>query len=139
MLLQLGGFMKTFIFFGLFVFSGFVSAAEIKCIPTTELKIEGMPFYLYYNITTDANDETQLSEVLFQSLAENGFYSEFPLEITSGIFAEYSHVAFETIADGQGSALYAKYNSTNDNYVGSVFFENSTEILGVKCMKLKAF
>lgn len=117
------------------IFGVSAQALELKCIPVSELKMDGTPVYLFFDIATE---KLNVLDVKMESLAEDGLYSVKTLELVGGIFVHRDVVSFETVADGAGLALRAVYMPSAQNYFGNVYFEASTEILQVKCMELKA-
>lgn len=111
-------------------------AANIRCIPlnNVQFSFDGKPHYYFFHVTTKQHVVTH---VQMETLADDGSHAESEPPLISGGFIPGDVIVFETAPNGQGLALRAVYQVNAGNYMGSVYFENSTEILHIKCMELK--
>lgn len=107
-------------------------ANNFRCVANPTL--EGSLFWL--TLDWDSNDLPQ--GVQMQSLAENGFYSEFPMSITSFAFNKDKSLTLAFIGgDGHLQTIAAAYDANKDNYKGSYTDQGNT--IDYTCMELKAF
>ncbi len=121
--------------------SSLSNAADFKCLVLEPIDESGMPFYVWYELETDINDDTKISQIVVESLAENGFYGKFPVAGPfSGKFIAKQSLNFKFLADPSDSpkdavVFKSTYNKSAENYVGTLTAKNKK--LRMKCMQLK--
>ena len=136
--------MKKIILLFLITFSTYSSFAEdlfledVRCL--TQVKLDDSLFYLMYMIELDP-EETKVTEMHFDSLAENGFYGTWPVKVVSSKFIEFDKLEVEFYqTDNDKVKLKATYNEEKENYTGTVTGFNDGELKATfTCMKFSAF